>query len=51
MAKKLKLEFEHKCESCGHLQEPDKSKSNNNWTVYSSTCNKCGGKVKMEMIK
>lgn len=28
MAKKSKIEFEYKCESCGHLQEPDEKQSN-----------------------
>ena len=47
MSKRKKIEFEHKCESCGHNQEPDKEKSNENWTVYSTTCSKCGGRVIM----
>lgn len=50
MAKKAKIEYEHKCESCGHLQEPDTEKSNKNWTVYLTKCSKCGGKIKMSMV-
>ena len=50
MARKQKIEYEHKCEICGHLQEPDKKKSNDNWTVYLTICSKCGGKVKMSII-
>jgi len=50
MAKKSKIEYEHKCESCGHLQEPDEEQSNENWKVYLTTCSKCGGRVKMTFV-
>jgi Zn finger protein HypA/HybF involved in hydrogenase expression len=49
MARKPKIEFEVKCESCGCEPEQDKNKSTENWTVFSTTCPKCGGRVKMSI--
>ena len=46
MARK-KIDYEFKCESCGHIQEPDEGKSNGNWKVFLTKCSECSGKVKM----
>jgi len=50
MARKQKIEYEYKCEACGYLQEPDKEKSTDNWTVYPTICSKCGGRVKVSIL-
>ena len=47
MAQKPKIELEVRCEKCGQVPEQDKTKSNDNWNVYSTTCPKCGGRVKI----
>jgi hypothetical protein len=37
-----------KCVSCGKEPEPNKSKSNKNWTSFDiKPCKHCGGQVKM----
>lgn len=46
MTKRSKIKFEPKCESCGHLQEPDEKQSDKNLKVYLTVCSKCGGRVK-----
>lgn len=43
------IEFELKCGNCGYVPEPDKTKSNDNWDVYSTTCPKCGCRVKISI--
>jgi Zn finger protein HypA/HybF involved in hydrogenase expression len=49
MARKPKIEFEFTCKDCGHIPEPDKEKSNENWNVIIMTCPKCGGKINMKI--
>lgn len=49
MARKPKVDFEVKCENCGYIPEPNKEKSNEHWAVFSTTCPKCGGRVKMTL--
>lgn len=46
MARK-KIDYICTCELCGHVQEPDKEKSNENWKVFLTKCSECSGKVKM----
>lgn len=33
------------CKECGEHAAVDKEKSNDNWTVYETKCNKCGGQI------
>ena len=47
MSRKAKIKFEYRCILCDSLQLTDKDKGNENWSVYPSTCSKCGGKVNM----
>lgn len=47
MKKKEYPKAEFKCSTCGYVPEPDKSKSNENWNVYQTTCPKCGGRIQM----
>lgn len=35
------------CQKCKKENSPDK-KSNENWEVYNTTCEKCGGEMKLE---
>jgi len=45
MAKKSK-EIKVVCEDCGATPPIHHEKSNKNWTVYETKCDKCGGKTK-----
>lgn len=39
------MELKMVCEKCGTPAKIDEKKSNKNWKVYSTKCEKCGGKV------
>ena len=45
MARK-KQENKLVCEKCGAVPPIDEEKSNSNWKVYKTECDKCGGKAK-----
>ena len=36
------------CKKCGKVQDPEKEKSNGNWSIFTMKC-KCGGDVKFEV--
>jgi DNA-directed RNA polymerase subunit RPC12/RpoP len=50
MARKKKSEpnITYKCGDCGYIPEPNKEKSNENWTVIDLNCPECGGRIKMD---
>lgn len=39
------MKFESRCTECDELATVDREKSNENWTVYKTTCEKCGGRT------
>lgn len=47
MGRKKELKINFKCESCDYIPEPDKEQSNENWSVISTICPKCNGKIKI----
>ncbi len=51
--KQNKCRFYHNCDNynCTHLEIAEKKEQTNerNWTSYSNTCSKCGGKVEMKI--
>jgi transcription elongation factor Elf1 len=47
MAKRKKIEVKFWCPKCKIEAPIDKEKSNENWTIYKTVCDKCGGKTEM----
>jgi len=39
------------CPKCGHINEPIKEKSNENWKVMNPKCDKCDTPNSMRIIK
>ena len=44
---KERVSIRQECEDCGKEPVIDTEKSTDNWTVYSTTCTYCGGRVRM----
>ncbi len=43
------LDIRSVCEDCGKEPKRDEEKSNENWNVYNTVCESCGGKVELKL--
>ncbi|MGG3235404.1 hypothetical protein ABEP17_18385 [Priestia flexa] len=41
------MKFESRCVKCNELSPIDLEKSNDNWIVYKTKCEKCGGNTQV----